>query len=77
MCYGNVTYLYGYDYGNYLCARTRVNGDIGMNSTHKEEEWDQPTFLDSKKLKETAEKLKSGEITCNPDAPEECESCSG
>ena len=48
-----------------------------MSSTEKKEEWDQPTFLDSKKLKETAEKLKSGEITCNPDAPEECESCSG
>jgi len=48
-----------------------------MSGTEKREEWDQPTFLDSKKLKESAEKLKSGEITCNLDAPEDCESCSG
>lgn len=44
---------------------------------NREEEWDAPTFLDKKKLQETAEKLKSGEITCNIDDPENCESCSG
>ncbi len=43
----------------------------------KEEEWDAPTFLDKDKLQETAKKLKSGEITCNLDSPEDCESCSG
>ena len=67
----------GYDNGNCFRGCTGNNGHIGMSSTEKKEEWDQPTFLDSKKLKETAEKLQSGEITCNPDAPEECESCSG
>jgi len=44
---------------------------------NKEEEWDAPTFLDKKKLQDSAEKLKSGEITSNLDAPEDCESCSG
>lgn len=43
----------------------------------EEEDWDAPTFLDKKKLEETAEKLKSGEISCNIDSPEDCESCSG
>tara|TARA_R100001440_G_scaffold16880_1_gene28553 strand:+ start:7883 stop:8017 length:135 start_codon:yes stop_codon:yes gene_type:complete len=43
----------------------------------REEEWDTPTFLDKKKLQETEEKLESGEITCNIDSPEDCESCSG
>lgn len=67
----------GYDNGNYFYARTWINEHFGMNSTEKKEEWDQPTFLNEKKLKETAEKLKSGELTCNLDAPEDCESCSG
>ena len=44
---------------------------------HEEDEWDAPTFLDKKKVEEMAEKLKSGELTCNLDAPEDCESCSG
>ena len=34
-------------------------------------------FLDPKKLKESEDKLKNGEITCNLDDPEDCESCSG
>jgi|TARA_R110002020_G_scaffold144424_1_gene317441 hypothetical protein len=44
---------------------------------NEEEDWGTPTFLDKKKLEETAEKLKSGEISCNIDSPEDCESCSG
>lgn len=41
-----------------------------------EEEFD-ISFLDPKKLKESEDKIKSGEVTCNIDAPEDCESCSG
>ena len=43
----------------------------------EEEEWDAPTFIDKDKLQATAEKLKSGEFTCNIQNPEECENCSG
>lgn len=35
------------------------------------------SFLDPIKLKEHEEKIKSGEIVCNIDNPEGCESCSG
>ncbi len=42
----------------------------------KEEEFD-ISFLDPKKLKECEDKIKSGEITCNIEDPENCESCSG
>jgi len=41
------------------------------------EEEDDVSFLNPEKLKESQEKLESGEITCNLDAPEDCESCSG
>ena len=41
------------------------------------EEEDDISFLNPEKLKESQEKLESGEITCNLDAPENCESCSG
>ena len=34
-------------------------------------------FLDPKKLKESEAKIESGEITCNIESPEDCESCSG
>lgn len=34
-------------------------------------------FLDQEKLKAQEEKIKNGEIACNKDNPEECESCSG
>jgi hypothetical protein len=40
-------------------------------------EFDDVSFLDQKKLKEQEEKIKSGEITCNIENPEECENCSG
>jgi hypothetical protein len=32
-------------------------------------------FLDTKRAKELDDKVKSGEITCNLDSPEECENC--
>jgi hypothetical protein len=41
------------------------------------EEEDDISFLNPEKLKESQEKLESGEIQCNLDAPEDCESCSG
>ena len=31
--------------------------------------------LDQEKLKKQEDKLKSGEITCNLESPEECENC--
>lgn len=33
--------------------------------------------LDSKLLKQSNDKLKSGELTCNIEDPENCENCSG
>jgi hypothetical protein len=41
-----------------------------------EEEFD-ISFLDQDKLKEQEKKIESGEISCNIDNPEDCESCSG
>lgn len=35
------------------------------------------SFLNPERLKKTEEKLDNGELTCNIDAPEDCESCSG
>tara|TARA_B100000497_G_C7308104_1_gene207888 strand:- start:197 stop:331 length:135 start_codon:yes stop_codon:yes gene_type:complete len=43
----------------------------------KEEELDDVGFLDQKKLKESQDKIESGELQCNIDSPEDCESCSG
>jgi hypothetical protein len=34
-------------------------------------------FLDTERVKETENKVKSGKITCNIHAPEGCENCSG
>ena len=42
-----------------------------------EEEWDDVSFLDQDKLKKQEVKIESGEISCNIDNPEDCESCSG
>ena len=44
--------------------------------TH-EEEFEDISFLDQDKLKKQEAKIESGEITCNLDNPEDCESCSG
>jgi|TARA_R110002167_G_scaffold275078_2_gene481148 hypothetical protein len=40
-------------------------------------EFDSLSFLDKARLKESQDKIDSGEITCNTDSPEDCESCSG
>ncbi len=48
----------------------------GGNANDMEDEFD-ISFLDPDKLKKSEDKLKNGEITCNLDAPEDCESCSG
>jgi hypothetical protein len=42
-----------------------------------EEEFEDISFLDQGRLKEQEQKIESGEITCNLDSPEDCESCSG
>ena len=41
------------------------------------EEFPSPSFLNQDKLKKQEAKIESGEIKCNLDAPEDCESCSG
>lgn len=43
----------------------------------KEEDFDDISFLDQEKLKKQEDKIESGEISCNIDNPEDCESCSG
>lgn len=40
-----------------------------------EDEFDDISFLDQAKLKKQEDKIKSGEITCNIENPEECENC--
>ncbi len=40
-------------------------------------EEDDISFLNPKRVKKTEDKMESGELTCNIDNPEECESCSG
>jgi|TARA_R100001224_G_scaffold112296_3_gene94413 hypothetical protein len=42
-----------------------------------EEEFEDVGFLDQDKLKKQEKKIEDGEITCNIDSPEDCESCSG
>jgi hypothetical protein len=40
-------------------------------------EEDDISFLNPERVKKTEDKLESGEISCNIDSPEDCESCSG
>jgi len=42
-----------------------------------EEDFDDISFLDQDKLKKQEKKIEDGEISCNIDNPEDCESCSG
>ena len=42
-----------------------------------EKEFNDVSFLDQNKLQEQENKIKSGEIICNIENPEECENCSG
>lgn len=39
------------------------------------EQFKAPSFLDQEQLNKQEAKIESGEITCNPDAPEKCEAC--
>ena len=64
----------GYDNATYFRVRTRLNGHKRMNRMTEE---DEVGFLNPDRLKETAKKQESGELTCNIDDPEDCESCSG
>jgi hypothetical protein len=43
----------------------------------KEEDDFNISFLDPEKLKKSEDKIKNGEITCNIENPDDCESCSG
>ena len=40
-------------------------------------EEDDVSFLNPEKLKEAEKKIESGEVKCNLDQPDDCESCSG
>ena len=42
-----------------------------------EEEVEDVGFLDQDKLKKQERKIEDGELTCNLDSPEECESSGG
>jgi hypothetical protein len=46
---------------------------------HTQQDWggEEIAFLNQDKLKSMDDKIKSGEIACNIDSPEDCESCSG
>jgi len=35
------------------------------------------SFLNPERVKKTQDKQESGELSCNIDSPEDCESCSG
>ena len=40
-------------------------------------EEDDISFLNADRVKDSKDKQESGELTCNIDSPEDCESCSG
>lgn len=50
---------------------------MNKEKNYYKEEFTPPSFLDQKKLKERDDKIKSGEVICNINAPDDCESCSG
>ena len=50
---------------------------LKKQKNNMEEDFDDISFLDQDKLKEQEKKIEDGEITCNIDNPEDCESCSG
>lgn len=64
----------GYGISDYIHALACTNGHFSMRHT---EEDDEVGFLNPNRVKETAKKQESGELTCNIDDPEDCESCSG
>tara|TARA_R100000005_G_C4844576_1_gene114200 strand:- start:82 stop:234 length:153 start_codon:yes stop_codon:yes gene_type:complete len=48
---------------------------MSKEKNYYKEPFDAPSFLDQEQLNKQEAKIKSGEITCNPDTPEECEAC--
>jgi hypothetical protein len=50
---------------------------MNKEKNYYKEEFDAPSFLNKKELDKQESKIESGEIKCNIDAPEDCESCSG
>ncbi len=50
---------------------------MNKEKNYYKEPFDAPSFLNQDRLKEQEKKIESGEITCNTDSPEDCESCSG
>lgn len=50
---------------------------MNKEKNYYKEEFAPPSFLDQNELKERDDKIKSGEVTCNIEAPDDCESCSG
>ena len=58
-----------------ILTHVSVRLDGAGNANNMEDEFD-ISFLDPDKLKKSEDKLKNGEITCNLDDPENCESCS-
>jgi hypothetical protein len=50
---------------------------MNKEKNYYKEPFDAPSFLNQDRLKEQENKIESGEITCNMDSPEDCESCSG
>ena len=40
-------------------------------------EEDDTSFLNTDRVNKSKDKQESGELTCNIDSPEDCESCSG
>ena len=50
---------------------------LKKQKNNMEEDFDDISFLDQDKLKKQEKKIEDGDITCNIDNPEDCESCSG
>jgi hypothetical protein len=50
---------------------------MAKEKNYYKDRFEEPSFLNKETLKQQEEKITSGEIKCNTDAPEECESCSG
>jgi len=50
---------------------------LKKQKNNMEEDFDDVSFLDQDKLNKQEKKIEDGDITCNIDNPEDCESCSG
>ena len=50
---------------------------MNKEKNYYKEDFEEPSFLDPKKLKVLNDRIASGEVTCNIEEPDDCESCSG